>query len=138
MIGRHDDTQQVEDQMKTLETTLCLVILLLGALISGGSAMAGDVSGKYFMPSGPSCAVILDSQKKDSVQYAILNQWVGGYLTAYNYVTPNTYNILGKSDLIGAMQWIKNYCEEHPAAGADSAMRYLVIELYPKRIQKKP
>lgn len=70
--------------------------------------------------------------------YDSMSGWVAGYLTAYNQFTPDTYNILGNSDLIGVLLWIKNYCEKNPLDSAAAALKNLTPELYPRRTVKAP
>lgn len=65
-------------------------------------------------------------------------KWIEGYLTAINVKTSDTYDILGKSDIDGAIAWLKNYCHENPRRSLSYAMDALVDELYPQRMTKEP
>ena len=37
--------------------------------------------------------------------------WIAGYLTAFNVQTPGVSNILSGTDAMGAIAWVKNYCQ---------------------------
>jgi hypothetical protein len=52
----------------------------------------------------------LDQQQLYRFMY---EDWLGGYLTAYNRNTDIT-NILEGTDIAGAMLWLENYCRMHP------------------------
>jgi hypothetical protein len=52
---------------------------------------------------------------------------------AYNALTPDTADILGGTDLSGAMLRLQRYCEAHPADSLAQAMLALTAELYPGR-----
>src|SRR5262249_5481529 len=41
-------------------------------------------------------------------------KWIEGYLTAVNLKTADTYDIVGKADIDGALAWLKDYCTDNP------------------------
>lgn len=71
-------------------------------------------------------------------EYVFFTVWVEGYITAVNIITPDTGNILGNTDIYGAMSWIENYCKNNPLKDFSLAVYYLVKELYPNSITKVP
>ncbi|MCZ6732537.1 MAG: hypothetical protein O7B27_08315 [Gammaproteobacteria bacterium] len=64
--------------------------------------------------------------------------WAFGYLTAYNLLTPDTYDIIGQTDLSAILLWLENYCKRNPLARFAEAMVLLTDELHPERIRKAP
>lgn len=64
--------------------------------------------------------------------------WLTGYLSRYNWAQDGTYNILGHTDVDGALLWIENYCRVHPLDNFASATRKLINELYPNRLRGAP
>ncbi len=64
--------------------------------------------------------------------------WILGYLTAYNQVAPDTYGILGSTDVPGAELWIYNYCKAHPLVTLPTASTALITALRPARIVHAP
>jgi hypothetical protein len=104
----------------------------------GSQALAADASGNHGTVGAASCAVFLQEHESKSSRSTALLGWLAGYITAYNRQTPNTYQILGNSDLLGAELWVKNFCEKNPLANISLAAAVLVIELHPARQIKAP
>ena len=123
--------------MKPLKTLLCISFMLFGALM-GSQAVARDANGAYRTVGMRSCAEFLQDLQADSWQRIVNRGWLGGYITAYNYFTPNTYQILGNSGLLGAELWAKNFCEKNPLKDMADVGERLMVELYPARIIKAP
>jgi hypothetical protein len=123
--------------MKPLKTLLCISLMVSGALM-GSQAVAADANGSYSVLGSSSCGAFLKALADKSVQNVRDYAWIAGYMTAYNLLTPNTYKILGSSDLPSAELWIKNYCEKNPLDDMAGALEVLMIELYPKRAIKAP
>lgn len=69
--------------------------------------------------------------------YVAAYHYVSGWLSAYNMVASETYNII-PNGLDGAMLWLNNYCNKNPLKNLDAGLRELVIEAYPSRQQKPP
>jgi hypothetical protein len=58
-----------------------------------------------------------------------VQDWVVGYLTAYNeWVAPDG-NISAGTDNDGIAAWMDNYCQAHPLDNVARAARALVVEL---------
>ena len=117
---------------------LYVSLVLLGGVFVAGSATASDPSGNYAVNGQLSCAKFLQEWKGDALASAATVSWVAGYMSAFNKLTPSTYSILGNSGMRSAMLWIKNYCEKKPLSNVDEAIFYLLIELYPNRLQQAP
>ena len=115
------------------------VAVLILVLLAAGPVQAADKNGSFgILGSGTqSCGNYVETPTSSTHDLAYV-AWTVGYLTAYNRSEPDTYNILGSSDLDGAMVWLKNYCKEHPLERFVSAVHYLTIELHPKRTRIKP
>jgi hypothetical protein len=109
---------------------LILAVTLLGAI---PGAWARDAGGSYATVEARSCDALLQDKKARGFEYNADTTWVAGYLTAYNALTPDTADILGGTDLSGAMLRLQRYCEAHPADSLAQAMLALTAELYPGR-----
>jgi hypothetical protein len=109
---------------------LILAVLVLGAL---PSAWGRDAGGSYATVEASSCADLLQHRQARGWAYNADTAWVAGYLTAYNALTPDTNDILGGTDLSGAMLRLQRYCEAHPADSLAQGMLSLTAELYPAR-----
>ena len=66
------------------------------------------------------------------------NQWLDGFLTAYNMYTPDTFDIVNGKDLDSIDAWLVKYCIDHPDQRFNNAVERLIFELYPNRAKEKP
>ena len=109
----------------------------LSLLLSSQLAMAADKAGKYASYAS-SCSNIIQGQKdadsgRSEITRDFLSTWLSGYITATNSTLADTYNILGSSDLKGAVLWVEKWCAENPLKRASDAAEALVLELHPSR-----
>jgi hypothetical protein len=117
---------------------LIYIFFMLSGMLMGSQAVAADANGGYGTVGVRSCAVFLQEFEAKALGQVAIQAWLAGYITAYNAQTPNTNQILGNSDLLGAELWVKNYCEKNPLKNIANAAESLMIELYPKRATKAP
>ena len=61
-----------------------------------------------------------------------------GYITAFNRITPDVYDILGGQHPDGATLWLENYCRENPLHHFTEAIAALIAELWPRRLTEAP
>ncbi len=61
-----------------------------------------------------------------------------GYLTAYNTLIPETYNVTGKTDLNGVLAWLDDYCGKTAMDSFDRALNLMVTEMHGKRAKTPP
>lgn len=106
------------------------VFVLLLILISV-SARAAGTDGTSAMIGSISCGRYVENRKNQV--WGQNEYWVAGYITAYNLWTPDTWDILGTSDLDSAMLWLETYCKANPLESLGMGMHYLINELRPKR-----
>ena len=60
--------------------------------------------------------------------------WLGGYLTAVNAVSDNTFNIMGHTEFSSLILWIENYCSKNPLQTFARAVNVLIVDtLFDKR-----
>lgn len=120
-----------------MTTTRILIAALgvAGSLASG--AMAADSQGLYqtlyFVP----CPTYAEHRKEPAGtgNNALDQVYIMGWLSGFNYLTPNTYDILPGHNLPAVMQWLDEYCAKNPKKSVDSALLELTGELYPNRIK---
>jgi hypothetical protein len=124
-------------EIKKIKTLLCGCLLLSGAL-AGSPVVADDNTGKYLIRGAPTCGIFLRELSAKSTANLRDYGWIAGYITAYNFFVPNTYDILGNSDMPSAELWVKSYCEKNPLKNMADAVESLMIELYPARKIKAP
>jgi hypothetical protein len=89
--------------------------MFAGAFILNATACeAADDQGRLGV-SGDGSKSCNSYLSEDAVARVYFKDWVGGYVTAINELTPGVVDILGGTPLTGAMDWIDNYCRQHPA-----------------------
>ena len=75
----------------------------------------------------------IQEKQEKSVSDIVTQSWVAGYVSGYNSWVPDTYDILGNSDIESAMLWLENYCKANPLKNLGDGMVMLIKELRPKR-----
>jgi len=109
-----------------------VVILLLTSMVAWGA----DERDMYWAQGSMGCGTFVDRQKYEA--QAVENRaWISGYIAAYNRLMPNTYDILGDSDMKSAIVWLENYCKEYPLKVLAEGMADLTTKLYPRRHKTK-
>ena len=124
-------------------------LLLLLLLLASAGAAGSDKDGYTAVVSGRSCREFIELRQKQGepnadvrdtaslMDYSHALGWIAGYITALNWQTPDTYQMLGDSDFKSTVLWIENYCKEHPSNDISRGMRALTITLYPHRYKTK-
>jgi len=69
-----------------------------------GWGVANNSCGKYLSD-------VAEYQKDAEDAYV---SWLAGYATAFNAETPGVLDVLSVTDLDGAIEWVNNYCRQHP------------------------
>jgi len=100
-------------------------------------ANARDFEGAYavYGAGAEPCKAYLQALKKGGPQQDMFNDWVIGYLTAFNVIMPNTYNILGETEFSMAQGWLQRHCRRYPNELFINATIKLTEVLYPVRYQ---
>jgi len=116
----------------------CFVLLMFNQQL-----IARDFEGGYavYGAGGDSCKAYLNSMKSGGRKQDYFIDWTIGYLTAFNVIMPNTYNILGESDFVESQGWLQRHCTRYPKQLYINALIKLTEVLYPVRYQsglKKP
>jgi hypothetical protein len=115
------------------QRVLPVIVFVAGALLAA-STYGADRKGAYRLYGSRTCSEYLQAkQEGNPVGGVAVDGWVAGYISAYNSIAPDTFNIMGGSDLGGALLWLKNYCEKQPLSELGEAMQLLIKELQPKR-----
>jgi hypothetical protein len=61
-----------------------------------------------------SCGAYLNDREQKNADEVAFIDWLSGYLSGVNAISLSTNNILGDSDLTGAIHWLDNYCHLNP------------------------
>jgi len=90
---------------------VALDVLVIGARSTTGRQTAGVTT---YGTGSKSCGVYLEARVRQNLDEAAFIDWLGGYVSGVNAVSLSTNNILGNSDLTGAIYWLDDYCRAHP------------------------
>ncbi len=109
-----------------------LALLLLTA---AHGASAKDVDGEFavFSVGGKSCAEYLRARAGGGRAQHDFTTWMQGYLSAFNLIVPNTYDILGNRDFDKIVAWLDAHCSENRDTTFVNATALLTINLFPER-----
>ncbi|MDQ1363010.1 MAG: hypothetical protein QG652_870 [Pseudomonadota bacterium] len=101
--------------------------------------LAADEHGTYWIygVGRQNCSTYLAARKAGGFEEISYKNWIMGYLTAVNRSTPDTYNILGESDMPGALAWLDRHCTKYPDETMYMAMPNMLAVMYPQRRRSK-
>ena len=121
--------------------------MLLVFALCGNARAGGSSTGNYYSFDPFSCADFVSAYSAEAAArnanrggttaFLVIKYYVAGWLTAYNWLTPDTYNIV-PGGLDGAALWLNNYCTKNPLKTLERGLHELVAEAYPSRQQNAP
>lgn len=112
----------------------------LGALCASLPAHAADSKGLYQTLYYISCATYTQDRKEpeNSGKNAVDKIYVSGWLSGYNYLTPNTFDIIPNHNVDMVLLWLDQYCGKNPDKSVEAGLLQLTDELYPERVKEMP
>ena len=92
------------------------VAVALNVLVIGSRSTTGRQSAEVTIYGAgfKSCGVYMDARAQRNADDLAFIDWLGGYVSGVNAVSLSTNDILGDSDLTGAIYWLDNYCRANP------------------------
>jgi len=120
-------------------------LLFMAALLMPIGCWASDKNGKYretYTADHGSCASFLLAQNEcrhgRCRDLNTFSDWLMGYITSYNSSTPDTFDIVAKTNLKSTILWLGKHCKQNPSKSFPKAVESLMIELYPTRQKVRP
>ncbi|MFQ5783980.1 MAG: peptidoglycan-binding protein [Alphaproteobacteria bacterium] len=118
--------------------TTWLAVVLLALLIAPLAARAADGDGRFAIKGagGARCEAFVAARKARGEPYAAFRGWLNGYLTAFNQLSPETYDIAAweNTRLLAAV--LENHCKKNPKQPLYLAVAGLINSLKADRVQK--
>ncbi len=115
--------------------------ILLGLIILffAGPLQARDAEDNYavYGAGAEPCQLYLEAMRKGGKEQDYFIDWGVGYLSAFNVLMPETYNVLGKTGFPEAQRWLQTHCSKYPNELFINALIKLTGVLYPLRDQAK-
>lgn len=102
-------------------------------------ALAADAGGNYAIwgAGGRSCHQF-DVAAANPAEVAAFRDFLMGYLTAFNTLAPETYDALGGQPLEGALEWLRDYCDQHQMDSFERALGQLLLARHDERSRVPP
>lgn len=91
-----------------------------------------------FSVGADSCSHYLSARQQGNEAFLPYQQWLLGYLSAFNAIVADTYDILGGHKNRHWIDWLDRYCKRHPGESLVSASAALTVSLYPQRHSSAP
>ncbi|MBN1377886.1 MAG: hypothetical protein JXA04_01470 [Gammaproteobacteria bacterium] len=115
---------------------ICLLILGLAAT----QPAAKDIDGEFvvFSAGANTCTDYLVARRIGRLAMEPYRQWLSGYLSAFNLIVVNTYDIVGESSYTQITDWLDRYCAENKEVSFVNASATLTVSLYPQRHNLAP
>lgn len=123
----------------TLGTHAIRAIILLCSL-TVMQANAKDIDGEFvvFSAGANSCVDYLNARRGDRADFEPYRQWLSGYLSAFNLIVVNTYDIVGERKYSEIIRWLDQYCIKNQKVSFVNASAALTVTLYPERRNLAP
>ena len=121
-------------------------IVFLAVFLFPSFSTASDNNGYYYVAmlgkNEGSCGAYIsarnDGRKGDVSKQDAYSIWLAGYVTAYNKLEPDTYNVMGTVDMATLQLWLENFCKQNPKKLFAEAIEAGMDELYPIRAKQAP
>ena len=109
------------------------------ACLASGAASAADSQGNYAVwgTGGRSCHQFTQAGA-DASKLAPFRDYLMGYLTAFNALTPATYDAVGGASLEKTLAWLAAYCSEHKMDSFERAMGQMLLAGHDQRSRVPP
>jgi hypothetical protein len=117
-----DSTHSIEQRLLHMKYRF---LFLFCSALAASPAIAADDDGNYAVwGQGKKACFHYNEARKDPEGMAMegFSSYIMGYLTAYDTMTPKTYNIAGKMKLDDVLSWLDDYCGTQGMHSFDQAM----------------
>ena len=114
---------------------ICLVILIAAW---ANKAPAADADGNYAIwgVGRTSCNQFNEAHEKGDL--TAYKEFLMGYLTAYNTLTPDTYKVTGSNSLADLMTQLNRYCKANKLDSFERAVKRMVASQHETRQRTAP
>jgi len=111
----------------------CLLALLLGG--ASPSLPAKDMDGEFavFGLGATRCGDYLQARRGNVAATRRYADWTLAYVSAFNLIVPNTYDLMGDYTLDQALDWLDEHCGGNPEQVYINAVAALGQSLFPSR-----
>jgi len=113
------------------------LLILLACSVLSLPLKARDFEDAYavYGAGAQPCSTYLTAISQGGKEEDFFIDWMIGYLSAFNVIMPDTYDILGDNGFPLAQRWMEDHCRKFPRELFVNAMARLTEVLYPTRFQ---
>ena len=87
---------------------------------------------------GESCTEYQAARNQGGEEEDTYRQWLAGYISGFNLIIDNNYDIFGSTDFEGMMTWLDNRCKKYPRENITNAVARFTEIVFSYRKQIKP
>lgn len=83
------------------------------------------------------CGSYVAERARQSDAYFLIGGWIEGYLSAYNRLSPDTYDITSFESAELLLSVIQSHCESHPNDRLHQVLQSMIFQLHPDRLRQE-
>ncbi len=72
---------------------------------------------------------------RNTEKFGDYRHFIHGYLSAFNLIVPNNYDILEQHSMAEAIDWLDRFCNGYPGENLSNALAYLTEYYYELRVE---
>lgn len=114
-----------------------LVLMLSGYSIAANARDAQQQFAAYGVGEY-SCSMYSKARAEAADEEDFIRQWLAGYVTAFNLIIGDNYDIFGSTDFEGMISWLDERCQKYPNENLTNAVARFTEITYPYRKVSKP
>lgn len=110
-------------------------LMLLASLSVSAPSIAKDMNQNFatFGKGTESCLAYMEARVENRREMEHFKDFIFGYLTAFNLMIPQNFNILGERTMSDAFDWLDGYCLKTPDDNITNAVAALTQAYFGER-----
>ena len=111
------------------------LLLILALSLFSVSGYAKDMNDRFATLGlgSENCSHFSQYYVQGTNGYHDYNNFILGYLTAFNLIVPSTFNIIGTRSYADAIEWLQNHCRSNPSDNFTNAIAKMTQAFYDTR-----
>ena len=114
---------------------IIITILIIGLSLQ---VWAMDQSGNYAIWGKGRLSCFRYLKERSAGEDRAYKEYLMGYLTAYNAMSPETYSISRDMNLDEILSWLDNYCDSNAMHSLEQSLLEFIASHYEQRFQTPP
>jgi hypothetical protein len=126
--------------MRTSSRWIAIVLVAASAAMAASGAWAADSKKRYNVRGigTSSCSGYLEARNINVAKSEDYAHWFTGFVTAYNLLQPNTFDIAPDADSKSVLRYLDIYCGKNPKRRVADAASAFVAANYARRVKNGP